>query len=259
MSERDAVTRAEVCVVAVAECFRGDGEILANPIGTIPMIGGRLARATLRARPGDDRRRGHVRRQRDAGRRGPTRKVGRGVEPLPADVRRGVERHAPRDDGRQPDRPLRQPELRLHRRLRTAQGAAARLPGRARATPINNTTSLLDPEPLAQACSSSTSTWCAASATTAPPQLGDRRARVPRDPPRGHQPRRPRLRDARPPHAAAQRAPRRHRRRGGRGHRVRAGRSPTTCPRPGSPTAEELRAHPRGDRSQGLREKEVPS
>jgi acyl CoA:acetate/3-ketoacid CoA transferase beta subunit len=43
----DLVTRAEVCVVAVAECFRGDGEILANPIGTIPMIGGRLARATF--------------------------------------------------------------------------------------------------------------------------------------------------------------------------------------------------------------------
>ena len=41
------VTRAEVCVVAVAEAFRGDGEILANPIGTIPMIGGRLARATF--------------------------------------------------------------------------------------------------------------------------------------------------------------------------------------------------------------------
>ena len=45
--ELGAPTRAEVCVVAVAECFRGDGEILANPIGTIPMIGGRLARATF--------------------------------------------------------------------------------------------------------------------------------------------------------------------------------------------------------------------
>ncbi|MGH9192832.1 MAG: CoA-transferase subunit beta [Acidimicrobiales bacterium] len=44
---RPRVTRAEVCVVAVAECFRGDGELLANPIGTIPMIGGRLARATF--------------------------------------------------------------------------------------------------------------------------------------------------------------------------------------------------------------------
>jgi acyl CoA:acetate/3-ketoacid CoA transferase beta subunit len=40
-------SRADVCIVAVAECFRGDGEILANPIGTIPMIGGRLARATF--------------------------------------------------------------------------------------------------------------------------------------------------------------------------------------------------------------------
>jgi acyl CoA:acetate/3-ketoacid CoA transferase beta subunit len=43
----DLVERADVCVVALAECFRGDGEILANPIGTVPMIGGRLARATF--------------------------------------------------------------------------------------------------------------------------------------------------------------------------------------------------------------------
>ena len=42
----DLARRADVCAVAVADCFRGDGEILANPIGTIPMIGGRLARAT---------------------------------------------------------------------------------------------------------------------------------------------------------------------------------------------------------------------
>jgi acyl CoA:acetate/3-ketoacid CoA transferase beta subunit len=41
------VTRADVCCVAVAEAFRGDGERLCNPIGTIPMIGGRLARATF--------------------------------------------------------------------------------------------------------------------------------------------------------------------------------------------------------------------
>lgn len=41
------VRRADVCAVAIAECFRGDGEILANPIGTTPMIGGRLARATF--------------------------------------------------------------------------------------------------------------------------------------------------------------------------------------------------------------------
>ena len=40
-------TRAEICVVAVAEAFRGDGELLGNPIGNVPMIGGRLARAAF--------------------------------------------------------------------------------------------------------------------------------------------------------------------------------------------------------------------
>lgn len=43
----DLVARAEVCVTAIAECFRDGGETLANPIGTIPMIGGRLARASF--------------------------------------------------------------------------------------------------------------------------------------------------------------------------------------------------------------------
>lgn len=42
-----AVRRADVCAVALAEVFRGDGEILANPIGNLPMIGGRLARETF--------------------------------------------------------------------------------------------------------------------------------------------------------------------------------------------------------------------
>lgn len=41
------ISRAEVCIVAMAEVFRGDGEILANPIGLIPVLGGRLARATF--------------------------------------------------------------------------------------------------------------------------------------------------------------------------------------------------------------------
>jgi acyl CoA:acetate/3-ketoacid CoA transferase beta subunit len=40
-------SRAEVCVVACADAFRGDGEMVANPIGTIPIVGGRLARATF--------------------------------------------------------------------------------------------------------------------------------------------------------------------------------------------------------------------
>jgi len=41
------VTLAEVCVVACAEAWRGDGEILASPIGTIPTIGARLAALTF--------------------------------------------------------------------------------------------------------------------------------------------------------------------------------------------------------------------
>lgn len=41
------VTRAEVCAVACADAFRGDGEILASPFGTIPSLGARLARLTF--------------------------------------------------------------------------------------------------------------------------------------------------------------------------------------------------------------------
>ncbi|MDT4938972.1 MAG: hypothetical protein QOG80_2643 [Pseudonocardiales bacterium] len=41
------VTRADVCAVACAELFADDGEILASPMGTMPMIGARLARLTL--------------------------------------------------------------------------------------------------------------------------------------------------------------------------------------------------------------------
>ncbi len=42
-----AATRAEVCVAACADAWRGDGEILASPMGLIPGIGARLARATF--------------------------------------------------------------------------------------------------------------------------------------------------------------------------------------------------------------------
>jgi len=41
------ITRADVCAVAIAETFRGDGEILASPIGTLPQIGAKLARRTF--------------------------------------------------------------------------------------------------------------------------------------------------------------------------------------------------------------------
>ncbi|CAL9418274.1 CoA-transferase subunit beta [Streptomyces sp. enrichment culture] len=40
-------TRAEYCVVACAEAWRGDGEVLASPMGLIPSLGARLARLTF--------------------------------------------------------------------------------------------------------------------------------------------------------------------------------------------------------------------
>ncbi|MFI9821265.1 CoA-transferase subunit beta [Streptomyces sp. NPDC052013] len=42
-----APTRAEYCVIACAEVWRGVGEILASPMGTIPALGARLARLTF--------------------------------------------------------------------------------------------------------------------------------------------------------------------------------------------------------------------
>lgn len=41
------INLADVVVVAAAEAFRGDGEIFASGMGTIPMLGARLARATF--------------------------------------------------------------------------------------------------------------------------------------------------------------------------------------------------------------------
>jgi acyl CoA:acetate/3-ketoacid CoA transferase beta subunit len=47
MAEGGAATRAEVCVVACAEAWRGDGTILASPMGLIPALGAKLARLTF--------------------------------------------------------------------------------------------------------------------------------------------------------------------------------------------------------------------
>jgi acyl CoA:acetate/3-ketoacid CoA transferase beta subunit len=41
------ITRADICAVAIAETFRGDGEILASPIGNLPQIGVKLAKLTF--------------------------------------------------------------------------------------------------------------------------------------------------------------------------------------------------------------------
>ncbi len=40
-------SRAEICVVACAEAWRGDGAILASPMGLIPSLGARLARLSF--------------------------------------------------------------------------------------------------------------------------------------------------------------------------------------------------------------------
>lgn len=41
------MSRADVCAVALGELFRGDGEILASPMGLLPSLGARLARRTF--------------------------------------------------------------------------------------------------------------------------------------------------------------------------------------------------------------------
>ncbi len=40
------VTRAEVCAAAIADAFADDGEIFGSPMGTLPMLGARLAKLT---------------------------------------------------------------------------------------------------------------------------------------------------------------------------------------------------------------------
>lgn len=42
-----AISRAEICVAASAELFRGDGEILVSPMSTIALLGARLAKLTF--------------------------------------------------------------------------------------------------------------------------------------------------------------------------------------------------------------------
>jgi acyl CoA:acetate/3-ketoacid CoA transferase beta subunit len=41
------ISRADICVAACAEAWRGDGEILASPMGLIPRLGAQLARLTF--------------------------------------------------------------------------------------------------------------------------------------------------------------------------------------------------------------------
>jgi acyl CoA:acetate/3-ketoacid CoA transferase beta subunit len=46
-AEVSEATRAEICAVAMADAFRGDGEILVSCFGTIPAIAARLAKLTF--------------------------------------------------------------------------------------------------------------------------------------------------------------------------------------------------------------------
>ena len=41
------ISRAEICVAACADAFRGDGEIMASPMGTLPTLGARLAKMSF--------------------------------------------------------------------------------------------------------------------------------------------------------------------------------------------------------------------
>jgi acyl CoA:acetate/3-ketoacid CoA transferase beta subunit len=47
VSTDPGVTRAEICVVACADAWRGAGEVMVSPFGTIPALGARLAKRTF--------------------------------------------------------------------------------------------------------------------------------------------------------------------------------------------------------------------
>ena len=189
-------------MLALAETFRGDGEIVANPIGALPRIAGRLARAAFEPRlllPGrdaffvdldDDRSRAGTR---------------------TADVRRRLERPPPRRHGREPDRPLRQPEPRRHR-PRPEQPKRQLLGFRgAPGNTMNHPTSYWVPRHSPRVFVEKVDVVCGVGY--------DRAAELGPDAARFHEIRRVvtdlavlDFADAGPPHAAGQRASRRHRR-----------------------------------------------
>ena len=46
MASTSQASRAEVCVAACSDAWRGAGEVLAHAVGTVPTVGARLARLT---------------------------------------------------------------------------------------------------------------------------------------------------------------------------------------------------------------------
>ena len=175
--ERATPTRAEVCVVAVRRGFRGDGEILASPIGTIPMIGGRLARATFEPDLRHDRRRGAARRRRpcpSARRRRPEGR--RGLDPVPArcSTWSGAGRRHVMMGATQIDRYGNQ-NIASIGAWAQAQGAAARRPRRARATRSTTRRATGCPNHSTRVVRRAGRHRVAASATTGPPRSARRR------------------------------------------------------------------------------------
>src|SRR5215470_5219371 len=207
-----------------------------QPDGPDPHPGRPARAAHLLPRPAAHRRRGP---SPGPGRRGRRRPRHRGLAALPLSLHHGGRRPPPRDDGRGADRPVRQPEHLLHRRLGPAQGPIARGARRARQ----------HHQPPGQLLG----------APALPPGLrragghGLRHRLRPRGRPRPagrplpraargrHQPRDLRLPDPGPRHAAPLGPPRRHGRRRHRGHRVPAGHPRR---RAGHPAAHRAGADP---------------
>ncbi len=164
------VTRAEYCVIACAEVFRGDGEVMASAFGTAPSIGARLARLTFA--PDLVLTDGDAALVDGAPPIGPVALHGaRVAHALPAGVRGRVVGAAQPDHDGLPDRPHRQPEHQCHRRVGPAEGSAGGGPGSARATP-STTPPATGCRSTAPAPSSSRSTWSPGWATPGPRRPG---------------------------------------------------------------------------------------
>ena len=122
-----SVTRAEVCAVACAELFRDAGEIMVSPMATMVSIGARLARLTFS--PDIVLTDGEARLLADTPAIGAVGRD-RGLDAVRPGLRDTGLRQAPRRDGRQPDRPVRQPEPVGVRTVATPEAPDVRRPRR---------------------------------------------------------------------------------------------------------------------------------
>ena len=248
-----------MCAVALAECFRGDGEILANPIGTLPTIGGRLAKATFEpALVMTDGEALLVENILPVGVDAPE-KVVSGYNPYRTmfDVVWSGRRHIIMG-GSQID-PYGNQNFAFigpTRRSRPTQLLGMRgAPGNT----INNKTSLLVRRTTRTRVMVPEGDVVSGVGNDRAANLGGEPSRVPRARARRHQPLRLRLRDARPADAAAFGAPGRDRRRRRGRDRIRARDPRRRCPRRACPTDEELRWIREVIDPLGLGEKEVPN